>query len=73
VAVAASCLNGKQLVGVIAGLDGVEREISVYRQLLWRMLVRAKELGASTLELGMDAEREKLRMGAVSLGKPTAS
>lgn len=66
IAVTASCLNGKTFVGVIAGLDSVERELSVYRQLLWRVILRAKELGATTLELGMDAEREKLRLGAVA-------
>lgn len=65
VALGINCLNGDHMVAVICGLDYVNREVSAYRQLLWRTLLRAKEAGAKTLELGMDAEREKTRLGAV--------
>lgn len=64
VAMGISYLEGDRMVAAIAGLDGEQREVSVYRQLLWRILLRAKEAGAKTLELGMDAEREKTRIGA---------
>lgn len=64
VAVGISFFSGDRMVAVICGLDGAQREVSVYRQLLWRMLLRAKEAGAKSLELGMDAEREKTRLGA---------
>ncbi len=64
VAVGISFRDGDRMVAAICGLDGEQREVSVYRQLLWRMLLRAKEAGVKTLELGMDAEREKTRMGA---------
>ena len=64
VAMGISFLSGDRMVAAICGLDGEQREVSVYRQLLWRMLLRGKEAGAKTLELGMDAEREKTRIGA---------
>ncbi len=64
VAVGISFVEGDRMVAAICGLDGEQREVSVYRQLLWRMLKRAKELGVRHLELGMDAEREKQRLGA---------
>ncbi len=64
VAMVVSYLEGERMVALIAGLDGVQREVSVYRQLLWALLRRAKEAGAKVLELGMDAEHEKARMGA---------
>lgn len=64
VAVGISFRDGDRMVAAICGLDGEQREVSVYRQLLWRMLLRAKEAGVKTLELGMDAEREKQRLGA---------
>ncbi|MFZ5446760.1 MAG: aminotransferase class I/II-fold pyridoxal phosphate-dependent enzyme [Myxococcota bacterium] len=64
VAMGLSLRNGERMVAVVAGLDGVEREVSVYRQLLWQVLKRAKAAGARWLELGMDAEREKTRLGA---------
>ena len=51
-------------MAVVAGLDGEQREVSVYRRVLWRIVKRAKALGVRTLELGMDAEREKQRPGA---------
>jgi predicted N-acyltransferase len=65
VALGINFLQGDHMVAVICGLDQVQREVSVYRQLLWRTVLRAKEAGAKTLELGMDAEREKTRLGAV--------
>lgn len=64
VAMSISFLGEERMVAAIAGLDGVQREVSVYRQLLWRTLLRAKEAGLKSLELGMDAEREKQRLGA---------
>lgn len=64
VAIGISFRDGDRMVAAICGLDGEQREVSVYRQLLWRMLLRAKEAGVKTLELGMDAEREKMRLGA---------
>jgi 7-keto-8-aminopelargonate synthetase-like enzyme/predicted N-acyltransferase len=64
VAMGISMKHGDRMVAVVAGLDGEQREISVYRQLLWRTLLRAKAVGARWLELGMDAEREKTRMSA---------
>ncbi len=64
VAMSISFIGGDRMVAAIAGLDGVQREVSVYRQLLWRTLLRAKEAGLKSLELGMDAEREKTRIGA---------
>lgn len=63
VALGASYMNGKHSVALVCGTDGVQREVSVYRQLLWRTMLRAKELGMESLELGMDAEVEKARMG----------
>jgi hypothetical protein len=41
-------------------------QTGAYRQLLLRMTRRARELGAHTLHLGMDAETEKQRFGAVA-------
>ena len=65
VAMGASLINGDRYVAFACGLDGVQREVSVYRQLLWRTILRAKELGLRHLDLGMDAEVEKTRLGAV--------
>lgn len=39
--------------------------VGAYRQMLLQMVRRARELGAHTLHLGMDAEMEKQRFGAV--------
>ena len=64
VAVAASCSNGPVFVGMVCGIDTQEREISVYRQMLWQVILRAKLQGHRYLELGMDAEVEKRRLGA---------
>ncbi|HYR09631.1 MAG TPA: aminotransferase class I/II-fold pyridoxal phosphate-dependent enzyme, partial [Longimicrobium sp.] len=41
-------------------------QTGAYRQLLLRMARRAREVGAHTLHLGMDAETEKQRFGAVA-------
>ncbi|HEU0301128.1 MAG TPA: GNAT family N-acetyltransferase [Longimicrobium sp.] len=41
-------------------------QTGAYRQLLLQMTRRARELGARTLHLGMDAETEKQRFGAVA-------
>ncbi|HEY0019238.1 MAG TPA: bifunctional aminotransferase class I/II-fold pyridoxal phosphate-dependent enzyme/GNAT family N-acetyltransferase [Longimicrobium sp.] len=41
-------------------------QTGAYRQLLLQMTRRARELGAHTLHLGMDAETEKQRFGAVA-------
>src|SRR6185312_6263419 len=65
VAMGASLVNGDRYVAFACGLDGIQREVSVYRQLLWRTILRAKELGLKFLDLGMDAEVEKTRLGAV--------
>lgn len=64
VAMVLSFVGDDRMVAVICGLDGEQRTVSVYRQLMWRLLLRAKELGVKTLELGMDAEKEKGRFGA---------
>ena len=40
-------------------------EVGAYRQMLLRMTRRAREVGAHTLHMGMDAETEKRRFGAV--------
>jgi hypothetical protein len=64
VAMVLSFVADDRMVAVICGLDGEQRPVSVYRQLLWRLVLRAKELGVKTLELGMDAEKEKGRFGA---------
>ena len=40
-------------------------ELGAYRQMLLHITRRARELGAHTLHLGMDAETEKQRLGAV--------
>ncbi|MFT3707444.1 MAG: aminotransferase class I/II-fold pyridoxal phosphate-dependent enzyme [Archangium sp.] len=64
VALGVSMLHGDRMTALVAGLDGVDRTVSVYRQLLWRTITRAKAAGAKWLELGMDAEREKTRLGA---------
>ena len=40
-------------------------ETGAYRQMLLHMTRRARALGAHTLHLGMDAETEKQRLGAV--------
>lgn len=64
VAMVLSFVADDRMVAAICGLDGEQRKVSVYRQLLWRLMVRAKELGLKTLELGMDSEVEKTRLGA---------
>lgn len=40
-------------------------ELGAYRQMLLHMTRRAREVGAHTLHMGMDAEAEKRRFGAV--------
>jgi hypothetical protein len=64
VAVVASYANGPRYVSFVCGLDTQRCDMSVYRQMLWRVVLRAKERGCSTLELGMDAAYEKARVGA---------
>lgn len=64
VAMVLSFVSDDRMVATVCGLDGEQRKVSVYRQLLWRLMLRAKELGVKSLELGMDSEREKARLGA---------
>ncbi len=64
VAMVLSFVADDRMVATVCGLDGEHRKVSVYRQLLWRLMARAKELGLKTLELGMDSEVEKTRLGA---------
>ncbi len=64
VAVVANFIDGDRMVALICGLDGLPRgEISPYRQMLWQLMKRANAAGAKTLELGMDAQQEKMRLG----------
>ena len=49
---------------VYCGIDYTLRGEGAYRQLLWQVLSRARDLGCARLDLGMDAEMEKRRLGA---------
>jgi 7-keto-8-aminopelargonate synthetase-like enzyme len=56
---------GEHYAPFLCGLDdryAVER--GVYRQMLYQAVVRARELGARLVHLGVDAEAEKARFGA---------
>jgi len=60
------CYRGRtNYAPLIAGLDYrfVESH-GAYRQLLYQAVCRARTLGLSTVQLGMDAELEKRRVGA---------
>lgn len=57
---------GDHYAPLFCGLDYVFVEShGVYRQMLYRMLQRARAIGASQVHLGMDAEIEKQRWAAV--------
>lgn len=63
-----TCFAGsRRYVALICGLDGIQRETSGYRQLLWQTIRRARALGIPTLEIGMDADQEKRRLGCVPI------
>jgi hypothetical protein len=51
----------------VLGLDYDFREFHVYRQLLYRAILRAKELGKEKIFLGFTADEEKGKFGAVSV------
>ena len=61
-----ACLKGKShYLPLLAGLDyNYVKTHGAYRQLLYRMVVRALALGLSRVHMGMDAELEKRRVGA---------
>jgi len=63
VGVVASFIEGDRMVALLCGLDGVQRHVSVYRQMIWQLMRRANQAGVKYLEMGMDAEHEKMRMG----------
>jgi hypothetical protein len=67
VAFGASRQVGAHYRALYCGVDyeGFSREVSPYRQLLWQVLKRAGALGCKQLHLGMGAEREKQKFGAV--------
>ncbi len=57
---------GKQSYqGVILGLDYEYNELKVYKQALFQAIMRAKELGKSKVQLGLTANMEKKKLGAV--------
>ena len=58
--------HGSHYSPLVCGLDyDFVYEHDVYRQMLFQMLLRGKELGCDTIHLGMDADLEKRRMGCV--------
>ena len=61
-----ACLKGEShYLPLLAGLDyNYVKTHGAYRQLLYRMVMRALALGLSRVHMGMDAELEKRRVGA---------
>ena len=61
-----ACLKGaSHYLPLLAGLDySYVKTHGAYRQLLYRMVTRALDLGLSRIHMGMDAELEKRRVGA---------
>ena len=61
-----ACLRGEShYLPLLAGLDyNFVKTYGAYRQLLYRMVTRALDLGLSRIHMGMDAELEKRRVGA---------
>jgi hypothetical protein len=58
--------HGSTYSPFFCGLDyGYLQSHSIYRQMLLQIVTRAVELGATEVHLGMDAEMEKSRFGAV--------
>jgi predicted N-acyltransferase len=55
----------------VLGMDYEFREFHVYRQLIYKAILRAKQLGRKKISLGFTADEEKGKFGAVSI--PTVS
>jgi hypothetical protein len=61
--------SGRDYAGFMCGVDPeyvTGRDFGAYRQLLLHVLRRAREIGATTLHLGMDADVEKARFGTTA-------
>ena len=59
--------HGTDYAPLFCGLDyEYVAEHGAYRQMIYRFLLRAKSLGMRVVHLGMDAELEKRRFGAVA-------
>lgn len=62
-----SCKQADTYTAMIVGLDYEwVYEYNVYKQILYKTLCRAKELGCKTLDFGFTADMEKKKLGAVA-------
>lgn len=62
--------KNKDYTSIIPGLDyNYRNTLKPYKQLLFQVILRAKQLGHHTLRLGMTASLEKRKLGAVALPK----
>jgi 7-keto-8-aminopelargonate synthetase-like enzyme len=60
--------HGAHYAPLFCGMDDAFRAShGTYRQVLWQVVERARAIGAPQVHLGMDAEVEKHRLGAVAV------
>lgn len=65
VAIVFSYVNGKSYNPMLIGLDyNYNNKYSCYRQAIYKVIMRAKEINASIINLGFSADIEKKRFGA---------
>ncbi len=57
--------TANRYTGMVCGIDYEFQNHHVYRQMLWQLIRRTRAHGCSSLALGVDAEFEKQRLGAV--------
>ncbi len=58
------CYRSKYYYTCILGMDYAYMDYEIYRQMLYRVILRTKELGLNKVVLGMTASIEKQRFGA---------